>query len=99
MLDPWGKFREECTEAIRIAFQRSFPEVNLEVIALERPPSTDLGELSSSICLNVSKKLGLNPREMASRVVQAIGLYKAEAGSRILFLKAAEVGGAGYINL
>ncbi|MEM2926263.1 MAG: arginine--tRNA ligase [Candidatus Bathyarchaeia archaeon] len=99
MLDPWGKFRGECTEAIRVAFQRSFPEFQLEAIALEKPPSKDLGELSSSICLSASKKLGLNPREVASRVVQAIGLYKREAGSRILFLKAAEVGGAGYINL
>jgi arginyl-tRNA synthetase len=98
MLDPWGEFRKECIDALKHAFERSFPGLILETFALERPPSSELGELSSSICLNASKKLGLDPREMASRVVEGIRLYKDKAGSEILFLEGAEVGGAGYIN-
>jgi arginyl-tRNA synthetase len=57
---------------------------------VEVPADTNHGDYSSNVALVLAKKLGKNPRELASEIANKIGKKK--------FIEKIEVAGAGFIN-
>ncbi|MCS4274882.1 arginyl-tRNA synthetase [Mycetocola sp. BIGb0189] len=69
----------------------SSDEIAREDITLERPKNRDHGDWASNLAMKFGKKLGVNPRELATSVVAALGEIDGVAG--------AEVAGPGFINI
>ena len=71
------------------------PEEPLELSAadlvLERPRNPDHGDWASNIAMRLAKKLGTNPRELATRIAQSLVALDGVAS--------AEVAGPGFINI
>jgi arginyl-tRNA synthetase len=74
------------TVAVRLGFEPPFPEP-----ALERPRQRGFGDFSTNLGMVVASKVGANPREVATAIVEAL----PDAS----FLERAEVAGPGFINL
>lgn len=91
-VNPFAEFREECETALKEALSRLYPQISIPQIMLESPPSPEFGELSSSLCFELTKQTGERPIEIAEKVAQSI---YASQFALILSLKAA---GKGYIN-
>lgn len=62
-----------------------------DVIPLERPKNRDHGDYASSIALQISKVVGMNPREVASLLKE--DLEKLDFVSRV------DIAGPGFINI
>jgi len=68
-MDPWGRFREEVAGALEEGLRSLGLEPPREVReTLSQPPGPELGDLSSTVCLELSKKLGRPPQEIAEEV-------------------------------
>jgi len=64
--------------------------VELESLAVDQPPSVELGEYALTFCFELAKKLRKAPRAIAQEVVAKIGPVPG--------FTSFEVAGAGYIN-
>ncbi len=64
-------------------------------ITLQRPKVAAHGDLACNIAMQLAKPLGLNPRQLAQELVQAIIAHPDSSG----LIDAAEVAGPGFINL
>ena len=91
-MNPFGEFRLECKRILENVLKKLFPKVLLPKIVLEIPPFPKFGELSSSICFELSKKLKANPLDLADEILKNIDFSGA------LLIDKIEVAGAGYIN-
>ena len=60
-------------------------------VTVERPRNPDHGDYASNLALQLGKKVGVNPRELAG--------WLAEALSRADGIASAEVAGPGFINM
>lgn len=65
---------------------------SFEEVHFEHPETLSFGDYSTNIALMYSKKLGLNPRDLAAKIQQEIEKDKPD------FLSHTEVAGAGFIN-
>ncbi|MDO4685987.1 MAG: arginine--tRNA ligase [Corynebacterium sp.] len=87
----------ELAKCIRSAAQRVFRANNLdeallpEQVVVERPRNPEHGDYATNLALQVAKKAGMNPRELA-------GLLVAELESDNA-IESADVAGPGFINL
>ncbi len=90
--NPFDLFRQECYIALANALAKTLPNIKNPVIALKKTPNIEFGQLSSSLCFELSKKLGQKPLILAQKVVDAI-----DHSSFNLIEKVAPAG-AGYIN-
>lgn len=87
----------ELAKCIRSAAQRVFRANNLdeallpEQVVVERPRNPEHGNYATNLALQVAKKAGMNPRELA-------GLLVAELESDNA-IESADVAGPGFINL
>ena len=61
------------------------------VITVERPRNPEHGDYASNLALQVAKKVGANPRELAGWLADALAAADGIAS--------AEVAGPGFINL
>lgn len=68
------------------------PELSLTAadVPLERPKNRDHGDWSSNVAMRLAKRLGANPRELATEI--------AEAAAGIDGVASAEIAGPGFIN-
>jgi len=90
-VNPFAEFRVACEKILEDALKRLFPEAAGQ-FAFEVPPSSEFGELSSSVCFELARQVKGKPLELAERVVGAVDL----AGCPIVVdVKAA---GNGYVN-
>ncbi len=76
-------------EATKI-LEHSF-SLEVDSVSWQRPREADHGDLATSIALQLSKKIGKNPREIAAALVA--GLQKSKLVER------AEIAGPGYVNV
>lgn len=60
-------------------------------IALVEPPSPEFGELSTTICFDLARRLGESPVKLAEKVLEHIQFPKE-------LIRSVEVAGNGYIN-
>jgi len=91
-VNPFAEFRSECETALRNVLNRLYPEISVPFIALESPPSPEFGELSSSMCFELSKQTGRKPREIADQIADIIDV------SGFPLIQSVKAAGDGYIN-
>jgi arginyl-tRNA synthetase len=89
--NPFAEFRKECETTLASAFKKTVPEIKIKNLAFNKPPNTEFGQLASSLCFELAKKLVQNPGTLAARTVEAAGKPKQ---SLIENIKAE----GGYIN-
>ena len=90
--NPFDLFRQECSIALANALAKTLPNIENPVIALKKTPNIEFGQLSSSLCFELAKKLNQKPLKLAQQVVDSI-----DQSSFNLIEKIAPAG-AGYIN-
>ncbi|MGB3483973.1 MAG: arginine--tRNA ligase, partial [Mycobacterium sp.] len=62
-----------------------------ETVTVERPRNPDHGDYATNLALQVGKKVGANPRELAGWLAEALAAADGIA--------AADVAGPGFVNL
>ena len=90
--NPFDQFRQECQTALAKALKKTLPEIHQPILTLNKTPNIDYGQLASSLCFELAKKLGQKPLSLAQQLVDAI-----DKSSFNLIEKVAPAG-AGYIN-
>jgi arginyl-tRNA synthetase len=90
--NPFDQFRQECQIALATALNKTLPEIKQPTITLNKTPNIDYGQLASSICFELAKKLGQKPLSLAEQVVGAIDK------STFNLIEKVAPAGAGYIN-
>ncbi len=90
--NPFDLFRQECQTALANALNKALPEIKQPTITLNKTPNIEYGQLASSLCFELAKKLKQKPLVLADRLVDAI-----DKSSFDLIEKVAPAG-AGYIN-
>jgi len=89
--NPFAEFLKECETALAHALKKALPEIEVESLALNKPPNSDFGQLASSLCFELAKKLNQKPGDLAKRLVEAVGEQ-----SFLLLEKVTAAGG--YVN-
>jgi len=90
--NPFGEFAEECEVLLRKALVSLDPDYASVRLELETPPTLEFGELASSVCFELSRKLRKSPLELAKKLVHEVDISQAKWIGRV------EVGGSGYLN-
>lgn len=90
--NPFAVFRLECKKVLGRAVDKVFPEIQISSISLERPPNLKFGQLASSLCFELAKKVGEPPLTVAKRLVENVDVSKSYLIKRIV------PAGGGYIN-
>ncbi|MCD6240729.1 arginine--tRNA ligase [Candidatus Bathyarchaeota archaeon] len=72
--------------------KKVFPEFSFPSISLDLPPSMQFGELSSSVCFDLAKKIGEESKSLAEKIVKEIDASASSLVERV------EAAGGGYIN-
>src|SRR5699024_2694960 len=62
-----------------------------EVLKVERPRNPEHGDYASNVAMQIAKRVGRAPRELASGIVDLLGRAEGVA--------AAEVAGPGFVNI
>ena len=65
------------------------------VVLLERPRDPSHGDVACNIAMQLAKQLKMNPRELATRIVDAVLADPAAKG----LVESADIAGPGFINL
>jgi len=84
------------TARLHAARMQVAPESAQTPILLERPKQAEHGDLSCNIAMQLAKALKANPRQIAEQIVAAL---QAQAQWADGLISAAEIAGAGFINL
>jgi len=90
--NPFGEFAKECEALLRNALVSLDPNYASIRLEFEIPPALEFGELASSICFELSKKLKKHPLGLAKELVQRIDMRQAKLVERV------EFAGSGYLN-
>jgi arginyl-tRNA synthetase len=75
--NPFALFREECDRDLANALKKTLPEIRVATPALSKPPNPELGQLSSSFCFELAKKLNQKPADLAMQLVKSICKQKS----------------------
>jgi arginyl-tRNA synthetase len=89
--NPFAEFRKECETALAHALKKALPEVKVESLSFNKPPNSDFGQLASSLCFELAKKLKQKPGDLAAHLVEAVGKQN------FLLLEKVTAAG-GYVN-
>lgn len=90
--NPFEQFRQECQTALANALEKTLPEIKTPTITLNKTPNIDYGQLASSLCFELAKKLNQKPLTIAGLIVSAIDK------SSFNLIGNVSCAGAGYIN-
>jgi arginyl-tRNA synthetase len=90
--NPFDQFRQECQTALANALNKTLPELNQLVITLKKTPNIEYGQLASSLCFEVAKKLGQKPLALAEQLVAAMDKTSFDLIEKVA------TAGSGYIN-
>jgi arginyl-tRNA synthetase len=90
--NPFAMFRTECENNLASAFKKLFPEIHIENLAIEKPPNPAFGQLASSLCFELAKKLGEKPLALAERLAKAVDPAEFSLISNVT------AAGGGYVN-
>ncbi|MBM3368361.1 MAG: arginine--tRNA ligase [Betaproteobacteria bacterium] len=80
-------------EALGAALRAEAPEAGEIAVLLERPKNPEHGDWSSNLALQVAKKAGKNPRELAQKLC-ASAVWSSVADT----VEAPQIAGPGFIN-
>ena len=90
--NPFAEFRRECESVLGVTLKKVVPEIKTVDLALEKPPNPDFGQLASSLCFELAKKLNQKP------IVLAEHLVKVMDKSKFSLIEKVVSAGGGYIN-
>ena len=90
--NPFDQFRQECQTALANALDKTLPEIKMPTIALNKTPNIEYGQLASSVCFELAKKLSQKPLAIAAKLVDAMD------NSGFNLIEKVAPAGAGYIN-
>lgn len=90
--NPFDLFRQECQTVLTVAIKKTLPEITPPAINLKRTANLDFGQLATSLCFELAKKLNQKPILVAKNLVAAVN------NSTFEFIEKVEPAGAGYIN-
>ncbi len=90
--NPFDLFRQECQIALANALNKTLPEIKQPIITLNKTPNIEYGQLASSLCFELAKKLKQKPLALAQHLVDAIDK------SGFDLIEKVATAGAGYIN-
>lgn len=90
--NPFATFRKECEASLALALKKVLPEIQITDLAMEKPANPDFGQLASSLCFELAKKVQQKPLVLAESLVKSIDTSKST-----LLEKVSSAGG-GYIN-
>jgi arginyl-tRNA synthetase len=90
--NPFDQFRQECQNALANALKKTLPEITMPTITLSKTPNIEYGQLASSLCFELAKKLNQKPLDLAQRLVVAIDKTSFDLIDNVT------TAGAGYIN-
>jgi arginyl-tRNA synthetase len=90
--NPFEQFRQECQTVLVSALKKALPDVQTFAVTLNKTPNIEFGQLASSLCFELAKRLGRKPLDLAQILVDVI-----DKSSYILIEKVTTAG-AGYIN-
>ncbi len=86
------KSERQIAEAIAVALRELGLELPDGGIKVEKPARPEHGDFASSVALGLSKRVGRNPRELASQIASSAAI------SKIPHLASVELAGPGFIN-
>jgi len=89
---PFDLFRQECQTTLVATLKKTLPEIKQPNPTLNKTPNIDYGQLASSFCFELAKKLNQKPLALAQQLVG--GMDK----SSFVLIGKVETAGAGYIN-
>ncbi|MEM3506532.1 MAG: arginine--tRNA ligase [Candidatus Bathyarchaeia archaeon] len=90
--NPFGLFKSQCIYMLKKALIVQYPSFSKNKLSLETPPNPEYGELSSSICFEISKETYESPKAIAEKIVSSMDLSEAN------LISAIKIAEAGYIN-
>jgi arginyl-tRNA synthetase len=90
--NPFDQFRQECQASLANALNKVLPETQQATITLNKTPNIEYGQLASSLCFELAKKIGQKPLALANHLVEAIDK------SEFNLIEKVAPAGAGYIN-
>ena len=90
--NPFDQFRQECQTTLANALNRALPEIKQPIITLNKTPNIEYGQLASSLCFELAKKLNLKPLGLAEKLVAAFNK------STFNLIEKVVPAGVGYIN-
>jgi arginyl-tRNA synthetase len=89
--NPFVEFRNECETALAYALKKVLPEIKVETVPLSKPPNIEFGQLASSLCFELAKKLNQKPLAVAEHLVKAMGKFDFALVERVS-------AAGGYVN-
>jgi arginyl-tRNA synthetase len=90
--NPFAEFRKECEATLAYALKKTLPEIKLDTLSLNKPPNTNFGQLASSLCFELAKKLNQKPIALAENLVNAMRKSKFSLIEKVV------PAGRGYVN-
>ena len=90
--NPFDQFRQECQTTLAKALKKTLPEIKTPNITLNKTPNIEYGQLASSLCFELAKKLNQKPLDLAQHLVKAIDQ------SSYKLIEKTTTAGVGYIN-
>jgi arginyl-tRNA synthetase len=90
--NPFNQFKQECQTSLANALEKALPTVIQPSISLNKTPNIEYGQLASSLCFELAKKLGQKPLVIAEQIVGAID----KSGFNLI--EKVTPAGPGYIN-
>jgi len=90
--NPFEQFRSECQTVLAKALKKTLPEIKMPNITLSKTPNIEYGQLASSLCFELAKKLNQKPLAVAEHLSASID------SSNFNLIEKVSCAGAGYIN-
>ena len=90
-MNPFAEFRRETETLLAEAVKQTLPEAKVDAFPLSKPSKPTYGQLASSLCFELAKKLGQKPNDLAAK------LSKAASKSLFTLIEKVEPAG-GYVN-
>ena len=90
-INPFADFRRECETLLADALKTALPEATVESLPLSKPSNPSFGQLASSVCFELSKRLKKNPSELSAQISLSVDK------TRFKLLQKVEPAG-GYVN-
>ena len=91
-VNPFAEFRKGCEVALGDALNKILPKFSVPSITFETPPSSQFGELSSSVCFELAKKTKKRQFQLAEQIAEAVNI------SPFPLIQSVRAAGEGYIN-